>query len=169
MHSLNRLRRLTGQSVLGGNYTFPNRWTLTGEWHHDGQGLTSGENALMYNRLEGDSDLVAGGLNGGGVDALSALGRLAGAAQKLPGVRQNSDTLFLMAGTVWGHERYSLQLIGLSGWQDRSTIAILGLNVQLHRNWQFYIRPSFFLGKRKSEHGSQIYDSVFAAGLRYNL
>jgi len=162
-------RRLIAQSVLGGNYTFRNAWTLTGEWHHDGQGLSSGENGLMFSRLQADSGAVARALAGGGIDDASAFERLAGAAQRLPGIRQNRDTFFLMGSTLWGHEKYSFQVIALSGWQDHSTTAILGFGAQLHRNWQFYLRPSFFLGKRRSEYGSQIYDSAFAAGLRYNL
>ncbi len=160
---------LVAQSVLGGGYTFGSGWTLTGEWHHDGDGFGSKENRAMYDRVEIDSHLAAVALREAEPDAVVALQRLAFAGQQLPGIRQNRDTLFLMASALWGHEKYSLQGIALGGMQDRSLALIPGFTAQLHRNWQLYVRPSFFLGKRKSQYGSQIYDSVFTAGLRYNL
>lgn len=162
-------RRLVAQSVLGGNYTFRSGWTLTGEWHHDGDGFGARENRLTYDRLEAASLLVPDALHTGDTDAVAALEQLAFAAQQLPGLRQNRDSVFGMASVTWGHERYSLQAIAFAGVQDRSVVLIPGFNAQLHRNWQVYFRPSFFLGKRKSEHGSQIYGSVFTAGVRYNL
>jgi hypothetical protein len=161
--------RLVAQSVLGGNYTFRSGWTLTGEWHHDGDGLGSSENSLMYDRLATDSELAVAALTDPDPNALAALGRLAIAGHQLPGIRQDRDTLFAMASALWGHEKYSLQAIALSGLQDRSVVLIPGFSAQLHRNWQLYVRPSFFLGKRKSQYGSHIYDSVFTAGLRYNI
>ncbi len=161
--------RLVAQSVLGGNYTFRSGWTLTGEWHHDGDGLGSSENRLMYDRVEIDSELAAAALPVADPNAVAALQRLAAAGQRLPAIRQNRDTLFVMASAHWGHEKYSLQGIAFGGVQDHSVVLIPGFTAQLHRNWQLYLRPSFFLGKRKSQYGSQIYDSVFTAGLRYNL
>jgi len=162
-------RDLLAQSVLGGSYTLRSGWTLTAEWHHDGEGLDHAENRLLYSQMAADSLLAREALTTGDPNGLAALARLTGAAQRLAGIRQNQDTLFLMAGVIWGHEKYSLQAVALRELQDRSMALIPNLNAQLQRHWQLYLRPCFFVGRAKSQYGSQIYGSVFTVGLRYNL
>jgi hypothetical protein len=123
----------------------------------------------MYARLEADSAQAAAALRFPDPDAAPAFQRLAEAGRRLPAIRQNRDTLFIMGSTVWGHERFSLYGIGLTAVQDGSITLIPGFSADLHRNWRVYLRPIFFLGRRRSESGSQPYSSVLTLGLRYNL
>jgi len=157
------------QSVFGCGYTFLSGWTLTAEWHHDGEGFSSVENRLLYDRMAVDSTLARDALTLGDPAGLAAVSRLVAANGMLAGIRQNKDTLFLMAGIVWDHEKFSTQSVVLRHLQDGSTALIPSINAQLNRNWQLYLRPSFFLGRRKSEYGSLMTKMVLMLGLRYNL
>jgi hypothetical protein len=165
----NGTRDLLAQSVLGGSYTLRSGWTLTAEWHHDGAGLGHAENRLLYAQLDADSALARVALETGEPAGFAALERLTKTAQALPPVRQNQDTLFAMGGVIWGHEKYSMQMVALWQLQDRSMALIPNLSAQLHRHWQLYLRPCFFVGRPRSEYGSQLYASVLTVGLRYNL
>jgi hypothetical protein len=162
-------RNLPAQSVLGGSYTFRSGLTLTAEWHHDGEGLSGSENRKVYDQIAVDSALAREALTLGDPGGFPAITQLVAASGMLGGVRQNKDTLFLMTGLLWGHEKFSMQLVALRQLQDGSTALIPSFNAQLHRNWQVYLRPSFFMGKRESEYGSMITKMVLTMGLRYNL
>jgi hypothetical protein len=123
----------------------------------------------MYDQIEIDSSLARNALMLGNPEGLPAIERLAAAAGILMKVRQNKDTLFLTTGFSWGHTNYSVQVVALRQLQDGSAVLIPSFSAQLGRNWQAYIRPSFFLGNQKSEYASLMSKMVLTMGLRYNL
>jgi hypothetical protein len=157
------------QTVLGSNLTLRNGWTLTGEWFHNGEGLSRQENRSFFDQAAADSRLA---IEAGGKTTLPenpALLRLFASAALMYSRPMTRDVLFLMGSHFWKRARLGVQAILLQNLNDASSTVIPQASYQFERHWQAYLRASLYLGKAQSEYGSMPVGASLNLGLRYSF
>lgn len=163
-----RMDRLVGKTLVGGQYTFPNGLNLIAEYFYNGDGLTPGEWATLFDGLElSRRSLERSGSLGPGGPNLSRVFALRANQLLTPAESGQHYVFFRASGSLPLDRELALAGFYLLNLQDGSGTLSGEARYRIWRGLEGVLTFDLFYGPQRTEFGNLPVRSSVRVSLRY--